>query len=153
MSCTSSRQVNKDYSWQPCIIQATRIPLFVFSEGLLEQWSLNQSPGKMLTVVGLAAQEKLWEGQCSGIRRFPMSSLLFYFPCCASCSNRQPTFPSSTPNLLALERWHWWQPPQENKCQCLDWSAVWYLTFLSISLLIISSHNFTVLVHFHSFLK
>lgn len=48
---------------------------------------------------GSRVQEKLWEGQYSGIRRLPMSSFLFYFPFCAAYWNRQPTFPFSTPRF------------------------------------------------------
>lgn len=83
---------------------------------------------------GSSVQEKLWEGQYSGIRRFPMSFLLFGFVFCASCWNRQPTFSSFTPKFNCLPGA---TPVAFSGQQMLDWSPIWYLSLLSINLLLL----------------
>lgn len=91
--------------WLSYLIKATGISLFIFSECLTRGIKLKPEPWEKAQHgwFGSSVQEKLWEGQYSGIRRFPVSSLIpFFFVFCASCWNRQPTFPSSTPKFSRL---------------------------------------------------
>lgn len=80
------------------------------------------------------------------VSHVPFLILFSFF--CAPCWNRQPTFPSSTPKFNRFTGLiHWWQPPQDNKCLCLDWFPVWSLTLLSMLLLHLFLLSFNKISH------